>query len=163
VLARDVCRRHLRRGAAAGLPRELARDRHDLRASGWEFDPAGTLHWAGGHIYDADGPLAEAMENDLWAWVGVGFDGSIVRWIEIGEENETFFAPARVRSALRLAGLERQDTRVPGRESWALSSPVRFGDLGSSKRTGGHIRKGTDIVMGIIDHIRPNDTQATPA
>lgn len=103
------------------------------------------------------------MANDLWAWVGVGFDGDIVRWIEIGEENETFFASAQVRSALRLAGLELEDTRAPGRESWALSSPVRSGDLGSSKRIGGHIRKGADILMGIIDHIRPNGTRAITA
>lgn len=69
------------------------------------FYPESSLHWVGGYIVEMRGRLRAAMyeEETLWAWVGFGFDGTLVSAAAIGGSPEHFSTP--VRTKLKAKGL----------------------------------------------------------
>lgn len=84
----------------------------------WSYEPFVSAHWAGAYVYTTKGPLSREMDNDdVWLWIGVGFDGDIVLSLEVGGHGR-LFAPKRVRTTLTRLGLKRDEARTAHLETW---------------------------------------------
>jgi hypothetical protein len=59
----------------------------------WKLTYEESNHWRGLYVTPKIGPLVRAMEEEnLWAWLGVGFDGKLAMAVEIGGKPGFFSA-----------------------------------------------------------------------
>ncbi len=118
----------------------------------WDYESCGTSHWAAVEMYKTDGRLKKEMENNLWVWLGVGFNRDIVLWSEVGEY-EKYFAPPAVQSVIKHARLEHQESRMIGRESWWRESRLDVRKLSGAGYLELHVSRAAGKLKAVIDQV----------
>jgi hypothetical protein len=103
-------------------------------------------------MYKTKGKLKNEMENDLWVWLGVGFNRHIVLWSEVGEYEKYFSSPS-VQSVIKRARLEHQELRTKGRESWWHESRLAVKKLSGSEYLELKVGQTADNLKAIIDQV----------
>jgi hypothetical protein len=95
---RAICQWRAVRTTTEGLVKSMLGELKREYEGAIQFHAASSRHWVGADLVEMRGALREAMyeEETLWAWVGVGFDGTLVSAPTIGGSPKHFDSDSRV-------------------------------------------------------------------